>query len=181
MQVLHSWEVWYCVTNSSQMQKSISPIQSLTLKRRINPLSARNPKVKMTSSQHTPRLPALPSLITFQFEAFVVSLSDSAQMYFYGKILHLSDWPLRELKSTISSSSVVSPTVAAGISSTLVKESNNKSFLSDLDFKWNDNKLVVPASSQADEIFVKKGSTWIKERKSGKILVSPSAVQVQSI
>jgi len=59
----------------------------------------------------------------------------------------------------MSSSSVVSPTVADGISSTFVEESNNKSFLSDRDFKWKDNKLVVPASSQADEIFVKKGST----------------------
>ena len=67
--------------------------------------------------------------------------------------------PLKELRSTMSSSLVVSPTVALGMESTVVDESNNRSFKSECDLKWNDNKLVVPASSHADEIFVKNGST----------------------
>ena len=45
----------------------------------LSPLSAINwliGKVKVAFSQRAPLLPALPSIITFQFEARVVSLSD---------------------------------------------------------------------------------------------------------
>ena len=73
--------------------------------------------------------------------------------------------PLKELKSTISSSLVVSPMVAVGNTSTFVDESNSKLLRSEWDFKWNDNKLLVPASSHAEDTLVKKGSTLKKGDK----------------
>ena len=50
--------------------------------------------------------------------------------------------------------------VAVGITSTFVAESKSKSLRSEWDFKWNDNKLLVPASSHAEDTLVKNGSTW---------------------
>ena len=57
--------------------------------------------MKMTFFQRAPRLPAAsPSLITVQFEAFVLSLSDMCTVVFLCKIL--PDEPVKELKTFFS-------------------------------------------------------------------------------
>jgi len=57
----------------------LKPQKDKRQKLKVRMVKQKKSKVKVTLCQHTPRLPALPSLITFQFQSLVVLLSDIMQ------------------------------------------------------------------------------------------------------